>query len=59
MKEWILFILFILVGAGMLGAGIFYWRKEKDDLDSVKIYRTISIVGAILVLLSLVLKILI
>ena len=46
MKEWILFILFILVGAGMLGAGIFYWRKEKDDLDSVNIYRTISIVGA-------------
>lgn len=43
----------------MLGAGIFYWRKEKDDLDSVKIYRTISIVGALLVLLSLVLKFLI
>lgn len=59
MKEWILFILFILVGAGMFGAGIFYWRKEKDDLDSVKIYRTISIVGALLVLLSLVLKFLI
>jgi hypothetical protein len=56
MKEWLLFILFILVGSGMLGAGIFYWKNEKDDPDSVKIYRTISIIGAVLILLSLVFK---
>ena len=59
MKEWVLFILFILAGAGMLGAGIFYWRKERDDLDSVKIYRTVTIIGAVIVLLSLVLKFLV
>jgi hypothetical protein len=48
MKEWILFALFLIVGLGLLVTGISYMRKEKDDLESVKIYRVISIIGAVL-----------
>jgi F0F1-type ATP synthase membrane subunit c/vacuolar-type H+-ATPase subunit K len=48
MKEWLLFALFLIVGLGMLIAGIFYMRKEKNDADSVRIYRVVSIIGAVL-----------
>lgn len=47
MKEWLLFALFLLVGLGMLIAGIVYMRKEKGDPESVKIYRVVSILGAV------------
>lgn len=53
MKDWLLFVLFLIVGAGMLGAGIFYLKKERDDPDSVKIYRVVSILGGVLVAASL------
>lgn len=56
MKEWLLFALFLIVGAGMLSAGIVYLRKEKDDPDSVKIYRVVSIVGSVLVAVALLTK---
>lgn len=48
MNAWILFVLFLFVGIGMLIAGILYERKEKDDPESVKIYRAIAIIGAVL-----------
>lgn len=56
MKEWIFFGLFLLVGVGMLGSGIVYLRKEKEDPESVKIYRTISIIGAILIIAAFIKK---
>ncbi len=56
MKEWILFILFLVVGFGLLLSGIVYLRKEKDDAESVRIYRTISAIGAVLVIVSVFVK---
>ncbi len=56
MKEWILFILFLIVGLGLFVSGIIYLQKEKDDAESVRIYRTISVIGAILVLVSVLIK---
>lgn len=37
MKAWILFGLFVIVGLGMLIAGIMYMKKEKNDIDSSSI----------------------
>lgn len=56
MSGWFLFALFLIVGAGMLIAGIFYLCKEKSDPDSVKIYRVISIVGAVLAIAAVLVK---
>lgn len=56
MKEWIVFILFMLVGLGMLISGIVYMRKEKDDPESAKICRVMSIIGAVLVIVSVLVK---
>jgi hypothetical protein len=47
-KELFLFVLFLTVGAGVLIAGIVYMFKEKHDLESVKIYRVISVIGAVI-----------
>ena len=47
MKEWLLFALFLIVVLGMLIAGIIYMRKEKGDSEAVKIYRIVSVIGAI------------
>lgn len=46
MKEWLLFALFLIVGLGMLLSGIVYMVKEKDDAESVKLYRVVSVIGA-------------
>ena len=51
-KELILFALFLTVGIGVLIAGIVYMRKDKHDLESVKIYRVISIIGAVITVSS-------
>lgn len=48
MKEWVIFGLFLIVGVGMLIAGLFYMNKEKKDLESVKIYRIVSIIGVVI-----------
>ena len=48
MKEWLTFILFLAVGLMMLFSGIFYMRKEKNDEESVKIYKIISLIGTVL-----------
>ncbi len=52
MKEWLIFILFFLVGLGMLCTGLVYMYKEKNDPESIKIYGIISIVGAIIAILK-------
>ncbi|MDF2801365.1 MAG: hypothetical protein K0S61_1268 [Anaerocolumna sp.] len=56
MKDWILFVLFLFVGLVMLFSGIFYMRKEKDNTESVKLYRNISILGAILAIAAVLMK---
>ena len=56
MNGWLLFILFLIVGLGMLYGGMIYLRKEKDDLESVKIYRTMSMIGAVLTIEAIVMK---
>ncbi|GLC81036.1 hypothetical protein [Lacrimispora brassicae] len=56
MKEWLLFILFILVGSGMLSAGLVYRHKEKNDPESVKIYNAVSIIGVVLTAAALLMK---
>ncbi len=56
MKDWLLFILFLFIGSGMLFSGIFYMREEKDNAASVKLYRNISIIGVILVIAAILMK---
>ena len=48
MKEWIFFALFLIVGLGILTAGIIYMRKEKSDAESVKIYRIVAAIGVVM-----------
>lgn len=57
MKEWLLFGLFLIVGLGMLIAGIFYMRKEKNDPESVKIYRIVLIIGIALAVVSVIYRV--
>ena len=45
MSGWILFALFLVVGIGMLLAGIVYMNREKSDPESVKVYRSIALIG--------------
>ncbi len=56
MKEWVLFALFAICGLGMLILGLVYMQQEKDDPESVKIFRIVSIIGALLVLASILMK---
>ncbi|SHN70396.1 hypothetical protein [Desulfitobacterium chlororespirans] len=56
MSEWLFFILFILVGLGMLCNGILYMRKEKNDPESVKIYRVVAILGAVMAAVAIAFK---
>lgn len=56
MKEWIIFSLFMIVGIGMLSAGVFYTRKEKEDPESVKIYRFVTIIGGLLAVFAVLVK---
>lgn len=54
--SWILFALFCIVGLGLLGGGLYYWVKEKADAESVKLYRIISVIGALLIVGALLFK---
>lgn len=56
MKEWLLFGLFLAVGLGMLVEGIFYMRNEKNDPESVKIYKIIAAIGAVLSVAAIIVK---
>ena len=44
----------LLTGALVLGVGLYYLVKEKSDRESVKIYATISGVGALIVIAVLI-----
>jgi hypothetical protein len=55
-KDWITFILFMFVGLALFISGIIYLLKEKDDVESVKIYRIISLIGAVLIIISMLVK---
>ena len=48
MQSAIFSILGLLIGLAVAGAGIYYWQKEKHDQESVKIYRTITVIGAVI-----------
>ena len=50
MNAWLLFALFLVIGLGMLIVGLYYMRKEKKDPDSVKFYRIVTILGALITL---------
>jgi len=58
MKEWLSFGLFLIVGLGMIISGIVYMRKEKDDPESVRIYRVVSIIGVVLTVGAVVYRVL-
>ncbi len=51
-KEMIIKILGAVIGLLVLVAGIYYLVKEKNDKDSKKIYSIISLIGAILLIVS-------
>ena len=40
-------IIGLIIGILVLGAGIYYLAKEKQDPESKKIYTTVSVVGAV------------
>ena len=41
-------IIGLVIGVLVLGAGIYYLSKEKEDPESRKIYTVVSIVGAVI-----------
>lgn len=46
-------IIGIIIGVAVLGAGIYYLVKEKNDAESKKIYSMVSVLGALLTLVML------
>lgn len=50
----IISIIGMLIGALIIGAGIYYLVKEKRDKDSVKIYGVISGIGGVIFISMLV-----
>lgn len=46
-------IIGIIIGVAVLGAGIYYLVKEKNDAESKKIYSEVSVLGALLTLVML------
>ena len=51
----IISIIGIMIGASILGAGLYFLFKEKNDPESRKIYSIIAVAGGIL-LLAMILK---
>ena len=45
-------ILGLVIGLLVLGAGIYYLVKEKQDAESKKIYTIVSVVGGVITLVS-------
>lgn len=45
-------IIALIIGILILGAGIYYLAKEKDDAESRKIYTVISVIGAAVTVVS-------
>ena len=48
----------LVIGLLVLGAGMYYLSKEKHDPESKKIYTVVSIVGAVIALVSALLLVL-
>ena len=48
-------IIGLLIGILVLGAGIYYTGKEKNDPESRKIYRIASVIGAVIAVLCAIL----
>lgn len=46
-------IIGLVIGFLILCAGIYYLTKEKDDQESKKIYSVISVIGAVILILSI------
>lgn len=46
-----------IIGAMLLGAGVYYLVKEKGDAESEKIYGTVSAVGGVLFVVMLILTV--
>ncbi len=58
-KEVLLFILFVILGLSLTISGIYYMKKEKEDIEARKIYRLFSIIGVLLTTGTLIFYILI
>ena len=50
-------IIGLIIGLLVLGAGLFYLNKEKNDPESRKIYTIISIIGGVIALVCILLLI--
>ena len=50
-------IIGLIIGLLILGAGIYYLVKERDDAESKKIYGIISAVGAVIAIICAILLI--
>lgn len=48
MSGTIIAVLVLLVGLVILGSGLFYCFKEKEDKSARKVYLVFSVVGAVL-----------
>lgn len=48
-------IIGLIIGVLLLGMGIFYLVKEKDDKESRKIYTTVSVIGAVIAIVCVIL----
>lgn len=48
-------IIALIIGILILCAGIYYLVKEKDDQESKKIYTIISLIGAVITIVSAIL----
>lgn len=43
-------VVILIIGALILGAGLYYLVREKNDPESKKIYSVITLVGAVMVI---------
>ena len=48
-KEMILNIVALIIGILILGGGLYYLSKEKQDQESRKIYGIVSMIGGVIV----------
>lgn len=44
----------LIIGLMILGAGLYYWSKEKDNRESRKIYGIASLIGAVIAAAALI-----
>lgn len=58
MKSIIFTVCALIVGVALIGAGTYYLIKEKGDKESVKIYGTFIVIGAVITI-GMIIKILV